>query len=73
MIPMIDSNLITNPKLQKKLSFENIVEMSEKFMLNKLDTEAEAFFKENIQVSLSAIFSRIWDNLHILLNRSNIN
>ena len=68
LIPMIDSNLISNPKHKKKLCIENIVVISEKFMLNKSDIEAEKFFKENFQNSVSAILTRLWDNLHILLN-----
>ena len=68
MISMIDSNLITNPKQGTKLSLENIMTMSEKFMLHKEDTEAEEFFKENINGSISAILTRVWDNFHIWFN-----
>ena len=37
-------------------------------MLHKEDTEAEEFFKENINGSISAILTRVWDNFHIWFN-----
>ena len=68
LIPMLNSEIITNPRLKKNLSRTNIEEIEQKFLLNKGDSEAESFFKANFQNSVSALLSRLWDNLHLLLH-----
>ena len=68
MYSMLDSNLITNPKAAKRLTKENVEEMAAKFMLDKSETEAEKFFTVKIQDSVSAILTRVWDEVHKFLN-----
>lgn len=63
---MIDSNLITNPKKNKKLDIEAVKEMAEKFSLEKDEVEAEEFFKIIINRSVEAVLTNLWDRIHYI-------
>lgn len=62
---MVDSDLVTNPNKDKKMSEVDIKKMAEKFMIEKSDVEAEEFFKLIINQSVDSILTNIWDRIHL--------
>ena len=66
---MIDSNLITNPRKDKKMNAEDVKMMAEKFLLDKTEVEAEEFFKIIINQSVDSILTNIWDRIHYYKTR----